>query len=325
MEKLDAAQLDQLKEIGAHLQQVRQSQSRSLEEIATKTCIRLPLLQALEAGHGQVLPEPVFVQGFIRRYADLLGLDGTSLARTFFVNRGMVINPEPPIKSSAEPAYLAPPRVAPLQKAKFSESKFAESKPLESKPAESKFAPLSSAFGQEGRSLFQSKGAYAVYALLAALTLGGIVRSFFTAAPSPVTAGSTTADSTASSPTIAKPPAPSVKPAAPSPAAQVSPTFPVEIASPTPSPSPESAAISNAPVSVAMRFIDAAWVQVLVDGQVDYEGTLPKGTTRTWSAKRQITVLSGNAGAVSLSANNGASKLMGSLGDVKELTVTAKN
>jgi cytoskeleton protein RodZ len=325
VEKLDAAQLDQLKEIGAHLQQVRQSQSRSLEEIATKTCIRLPLLQALEAGHGQILPEPVFVQGFIRRYADLLGLDGTSLARTFFVNRGMVVNPDLPIKSKAEPAYLTPPSVVP--KGKFSESKFAESKPSESKFAESqssesKFAALSSVFEQDGRSPFQSKAAYVVYALLAALTLGGIVRSFFTAnSPSPV--------ATASSPTIAKPAVPHVKaaaPALPSPAAQASPV-PVTIDSPPSeaSPSPGSAAIGNAPVSVAMRLTDEAWIQVLVDGKLDYEGTLPKGTTRNWSAKRQITVLSGNAGAVSLSANNGASKPMGSLGDVKEMTVTAKN
>ena len=327
MEKLDAAQLDQLKEIGAHLQQVRQSQSRSLEEIATKTCIRLPLLQALEAGHGQILPEPVFVQGFIRRYADLLGLDGTSLSRTFFVNRGMVVNPALPVKSKPEPAYLTPPSVVPKGKfseSKFADSKFSESKPLESKPSESRFAALSSAFEQDGRSPFQSKGAYAIYALLAALTLGGIVRSFFTAnAPAPVTS------TPASSPTIAKPAVPHVKasaPALPSPAAQASPASPVAIDSPTSaSPSPGSAAIGNDPVSVAMRLTDEAWVQVLVDGKLDYEGTLPKGTTRNWSAKRQITVLSGNAGAVSLAANNGASKLMGSLGDVKEMTVTAKN
>ncbi|NJR66514.1 MAG: helix-turn-helix domain-containing protein [Leptolyngbyaceae cyanobacterium CRU_2_3] len=83
MEKLDSAQLDQLKEIGAYLRQVRQEQAKSLEEIATKTCIRLPLLRAIELGQEQVLPEPVFVQGFIRRYADVLGLDGTGLSRTF--------------------------------------------------------------------------------------------------------------------------------------------------------------------------------------------------------------------------------------------------
>ena len=318
MEKLDAAQLDQLKEIGAHLRQVRQEQSRSLEEIATKTCIRLPLLQALEAGHGQVLPEPVFVQGFIRRYADLLGLDGTSLSRTFFVNRGMVVNPDLPIKTVAEPQYKSVPTV-----------------PTFAKPKAVTRLPEVTGEG-EGRSLFQSKGAYAVYALLSVLALGSIVHSFFSSdspsadSPSAKVSSSIPASPKASSPAIA-PPVASAKPASPSPVDQAltpaSPASPVAIASPSVQPSALAAgtAIGNGAVSVAVRLTDAAWMQVLVDGQLDYEGTLPKGTERNWSAKRQITVLSGNAGAVSISTNSGAPKPMGKLGDVKELTVTAKN
>ena len=317
MEKLDAAQLDQLKEIGAHLRQVRQEQSRSLEEIATKTCIRLPLLQALEAGHGQVLPEPVFVQGFIRRYADLLGLDGTTLSRTFFVNRGMVVNPDLPIKTVAEPQYKVVPTV-----------------PTFAKPKAVTRSPEVTG-EEEGRSLFQSKGAYAVYALLSLLALGGIIRSFFasdsppTNSPSATVSSSIPASPKASSPPIAM--VPSTKPASPSPVDQAltpaSPASPVAIASPSAKPDSLAVgtAIGNGPVSVAVRLTDAAWMQVLVDGQLDYEGTLPKGTERNWSAKRQITVLSGNAGAVSISANSGALKAMGKLGDVKELTVTAKN
>ena len=314
MEKLDAAQLDQLKEIGAHLRQVRQEQSRSLEEIATKTCIRLPLLQALEAGHGQVLPEPVFVQGFIRRYADLLGLDGTSLSRTFFVNRGMVVNPDLPIKTVAEPQYKSVPTV-----------------PTFAKPKAVTRLPEVTGEG-EGRSLFQSKGAYAVYALLSVLALGGIVHSFFSSdspsadSPSAKVSSSIPTSPKASSPAIAV--VPSAKPASPSPIDQaLTPASPVAIDSPSVQPSALAAgtAIGNEPVSVAVHLTDAAWMQVLVDGQLDYEGILPKGTERNWSAKRQITVVSGNAGAVSISANSGASKPMGKLGDVKELTVTAKN
>lgn len=83
MNKLDSTQLEQLRAIGAYLYEVRQAQSRTLEEIAAKTYIPLRLLKALEAGHDQALPEPVFVQGFIRRYADALGLDGLELAQAF--------------------------------------------------------------------------------------------------------------------------------------------------------------------------------------------------------------------------------------------------
>jgi cytoskeleton protein RodZ len=309
VEKLDAAQLNQLKEIGAHLQQVRQEQSRSLEEIATKTCIRLPLLQALEAGHGQILPEPVFVQGFIRRYADLLGLDGTSLARSFFVNRGMVVNSDLPAKTSAEPEYAAASMVPTF--------------------AEPKLAPSSQAFGQEGRSLFQSKAAYAVYAVLSVLVLGSIFHNFFKSdSPSPTaTVPSSTASSLAAPPSVV-PTSPASPVAIASPAPETSSLSSPALSDPSSSNSPLSSLseeAANAPVSVAVRLTEAAWMQVLVDGQIDYEGTLPKGTERNWSAQRQITVFSGNAGAVSVSANHGVSKPMGSLGDVKELTVTAKS
>lgn len=79
-------QQEQLKEIGAYLGQVRQEKSIRVEEIAAKTLIRQTFLEALEEGRFEDLPEPIYVQGFIRRYGDILGLDGTSLARSFAIN-----------------------------------------------------------------------------------------------------------------------------------------------------------------------------------------------------------------------------------------------
>lgn len=83
MNNLDPAQVEQLKEIGAQLRQQRQEQSISTEEVAAKTYISSRLLTALEEGQSENLPEPVFIQGFIRRYADVLALDGDALAKTF--------------------------------------------------------------------------------------------------------------------------------------------------------------------------------------------------------------------------------------------------
>lgn len=86
MNHLNPAQVEQLKEIGAHLRQRRQELSIPIEEVASETYIRLPLLKALEEGQSDQLPEPVFVQGFIRRYGDVVGLDGAALAKTFPTN-----------------------------------------------------------------------------------------------------------------------------------------------------------------------------------------------------------------------------------------------
>ena len=86
MNHLNPAQVEQLKEIGAYLRQIRQEVSIPIEEISAKTLIRLGMLKAIEEGQPDQLPEPVFVQGFIRRYADALGLDGVALAKTFPIN-----------------------------------------------------------------------------------------------------------------------------------------------------------------------------------------------------------------------------------------------
>ncbi|MBT9317113.1 helix-turn-helix domain-containing protein [Leptothoe spongobia] len=79
-------QKQQLSQLGAYLQEKRQEQGRSLEDISLQTYIRAQLLKSLEAGDTTDLPQPIFVQGFIRRYADALGLDGANFAKQFPVH-----------------------------------------------------------------------------------------------------------------------------------------------------------------------------------------------------------------------------------------------
>nr|WP_322715506.1 helix-turn-helix domain-containing protein [Nostoc sp. ChiQUE02]MDZ8228357.1 helix-turn-helix domain-containing protein [Nostoc sp. ChiQUE02] len=86
MTLLNQAQVEQLKEITTHLRQVRQEKSLRIEEIAAQTLIRAGVLYALEEERFEELPEPIFVQGFIRRYGDALGLDGNALSYTFISN-----------------------------------------------------------------------------------------------------------------------------------------------------------------------------------------------------------------------------------------------
>jgi cytoskeletal protein RodZ len=86
VKQLNPDQLEQLKEIGAHLRQIRQQQSIPIEEAAAKTFMRLGLVKALEEGQSDQLPEPIFIQGLIRRYADTLNVDGAAIAQTFPVS-----------------------------------------------------------------------------------------------------------------------------------------------------------------------------------------------------------------------------------------------
>jgi cytoskeletal protein RodZ len=79
----ESQQAEQLADIGAYLQTVRQEANLSLEQINATTLIRPNLLMAIEAGQIQSLPEPIYIRGLIKRYADALGLDGAELAATF--------------------------------------------------------------------------------------------------------------------------------------------------------------------------------------------------------------------------------------------------
>ncbi|MDX2229843.1 MAG: DUF4115 domain-containing protein [Leptolyngbyaceae cyanobacterium bins.349] len=76
-------QAELLIEIGAYLRKLRLHQEMSLEDVASTTLIPVRTLSAIEAGDLQRLPEPVYVQGFIKRYADAIGVDGTEFANAF--------------------------------------------------------------------------------------------------------------------------------------------------------------------------------------------------------------------------------------------------
>ncbi len=106
MSKLTASQQEQLVNLGLYLQQVRQEQGRTLEDIAAQIFIRPVLLQALEEGNAKALPEAVFVRGFLRRYGDALGLDGMALSRQFEtapIGVGVVAPFQAPVAAAPEP------------------------------------------------------------------------------------------------------------------------------------------------------------------------------------------------------------------------------
>lgn len=80
---LEQVQHDILADIGNQLYQVRREQDISLEAVAADTFISLGLLKSLENGTLKDLPEPIYVRGLIRKFADYLGLNGRVLASRF--------------------------------------------------------------------------------------------------------------------------------------------------------------------------------------------------------------------------------------------------
>ena len=69
--------------VGALLQASRQRLGEDLTEVAQMLRIRLPYLVAIEAGQYRELPGSTYAVGFIRAYAEHLGLDSEEVVRRF--------------------------------------------------------------------------------------------------------------------------------------------------------------------------------------------------------------------------------------------------
>jgi cytoskeleton protein RodZ len=69
--------------IGELLRRTREQYGASIEQIGTALRIRPVFLQAIEENHYDRLPGLVYAVGFVRTYADYLGLDGAVIAQRF--------------------------------------------------------------------------------------------------------------------------------------------------------------------------------------------------------------------------------------------------
>jgi len=69
--------------IGQKLRSAREAQGLTLAQVYDRTKIPLNHLHAVEQGDLDELPEPVFIYGFIKRYAECIGLDGQVIADEF--------------------------------------------------------------------------------------------------------------------------------------------------------------------------------------------------------------------------------------------------
>lgn len=75
--------------IGSLLREARERLGQSLPLAASSLRIRQPYLQAIENGRFQDLPGSAYAVGFVRSYAEYLGLDGAEIVRRFKQESGV--------------------------------------------------------------------------------------------------------------------------------------------------------------------------------------------------------------------------------------------
>lgn len=280
MTLLNETQKEQLLEISRYLRKTREEKSIRIEEVAVKTNIRLLFLKSLDSGYFEELPEPVYIQGFIRRYADILGLDGQAIANSFTVS-----SVPPKVVHSTNSAKKVKQEHPNLDKPERSTKSDTQPKfriPL--------VVPYVLLLGVACASLI-----YVLNPRLITESLASKKNS-----SSNVTEQTTSSvNSTSTTETLAnsseKPPAD------------------------TPSP-PLPSNTENSPVKITLEMQGESWLQVKADGKTEFVGNLTKGERRTWVAQKQLTVRSGNAGAVLVGVDNQPAQPLGVQGEVKQVT-----
>ena len=287
MAKLAPTQVEQLQSIGAYLRQVRQEQGLALDVLANQIFIRPALLQALETGQGGELPEAVFIQGFIRRYAEALGLDGQAIAQEFRVTPVDVL-PTPDLLSESPANGTAAANGHGVQPP--------EPRPPVPPPVAINRTPR----GNSPLPLLLSLGA-----LVAVLGLG--VWGLFGRS------GAVPPAATNDEPVAETPADEGVPEAVDSDAAVDEPLDDQP-------PAPEEPL--EAPVVVSASLSERSWLSVVADGENLYEGTAESGFEETWTAQTSLVIRTGNAGGVELSVNGDPAVVAGESGVVRTLTLT---
>lgn len=71
-----------MKTFSEELREAREAKGLTLEELSEKTKIRLNILKAIETGDFELLPQ-TYIKGFIRSYAQIVGLDPALVVRDY--------------------------------------------------------------------------------------------------------------------------------------------------------------------------------------------------------------------------------------------------
>ncbi len=82
-ETMDEIHEDSQENPGIQLVRAREKKGYSQEYVAGKLHLRVRVIELLETDNYQQMPEPVFIKGYLRAYAKLLGITADPLLETF--------------------------------------------------------------------------------------------------------------------------------------------------------------------------------------------------------------------------------------------------
>ncbi|MGK7922288.1 MAG: helix-turn-helix domain-containing protein [Trichodesmium sp.] len=256
-------QSQSLADIGNRLKRFREKNSISLERVAVVTMIRINLLEAIEAGNLEQLPEPVYIQGLIKRYADSMGLDGEQLANLFLIEETEKISRKSSVKVSM----------------------------FQLRPYHLYFLYVLTIILSVRLLPYVISGSY----------LSGI-ETGINKSEQEQNQGDDQNNLLAQATSSEK---------------KIEQKSVVQTKTEKPEKQKE-----KQPVVLNIIVKEESWVSIEIDGKIEFEGTLSKGTEKTWSAQKQLVLFAGNAGGILIPINESQTMRLGKIGEVKEVVFT---
>ncbi len=278
--------------IGELLEQARRERGLSLRDVENATKIRTRYLEGLEREDYSMLPDQVYVQGFLKTYANYLGLDGEGMAQEFKERRAprreRQFNYERPRGSEFERPVMSPGGLA----------------------------------GTERRRISGATILTVVLALILIVLVGGAL--YYVGSRSAGTPGTDDAASVEPAPPEREPEKPAAREPEPRPVEEEAPApeqpereAPAEPADEA----PDEAADGD--VDVVLSVGDrASWLNVESDGAVVYYETAQAGFILNFEGREYVSVTAGDAGAVSVEVDGRPVGPMGYDGQVVNQTYT---
>ncbi|KGP62308.1 DNA-binding protein [Legionella norrlandica] len=92
---------------GHELAVIRQQRGYSVEYVASKLHLRTHIIELIEAGDFNLLPEPVFVKGYLRAYSKLLGIPPEPFLAVFNARYSFEKKPERALWQSKKESHNA--------------------------------------------------------------------------------------------------------------------------------------------------------------------------------------------------------------------------
>jgi hypothetical protein len=277
--------------VGSELKSARESKKISLETVSQKTKIPVKYLEALEEDHYDVFPSQTYAKGFIRAYCKVVGLDAQKMTKEFKAQVPEVEVKIEPMNAEAEMERRSPflgARPAVIRQADAG----AETPTVEPEDDLPELhEPIRPHYGvQRSRVKWRSFYSWLGQGALALVLLAVIWFAWQKI-----------------SPMASKFQWPSFKSAS------------------VPAPSTPQASgpvVEDKFQHLVLKGLDKSWVLVTMDdGQSSSEVDLSQGEVRTYQAVKNFKLRLGNAGGVDIQLNGRPLGVLGTTGQVVEITL----